>query len=61
MRVNCLYCGESISDEADRCPHCGAPSHYQKKGFRVGAKERFLLLFALFSAVTLILALLLPR
>ncbi|MEW8028705.1 MAG: protein nirD [Candidatus Thiodiazotropha sp.] len=61
MRVNCLYCGESIADDIDRCPHCGAPSHFQKKGFRVGGKGRFLILFALLSLATLVIALLLPR
>ncbi|MBV2139258.1 MAG: protein nirD [gamma proteobacterium symbiont of Ctena orbiculata] len=61
MPVNCLYCGESIAEETARCPHCGAPSHFQKKGFRVGARARFLILFVIFSLATLIVALLLPR
>ncbi|MEW8001198.1 MAG: zinc-ribbon domain-containing protein [Candidatus Thiodiazotropha sp.] len=61
MPVDCLYCGESIADDVERCPHCGAPSHFQKKGFRVGARGRFLILFVLFSLATLVVALLLPR
>ncbi|MEW8509181.1 MAG: protein nirD [Candidatus Thiodiazotropha sp.] len=61
MQVNCLYCGESFADDIKRCPHCGAPSHFQKRGFRMGGKQRFLILFVLFSMATLLIALLLPR
>ncbi|MET0110332.1 MAG: protein nirD [Candidatus Thiodiazotropha sp.] len=61
MQVNCLYCGESIADDIDHCPHCGAPSHYQKRGFRIGGREKFLIFFVVLSAATLIMALLLPR
>jgi hypothetical protein len=43
--VNCLYCGKRISDEASRCPHCGAVSHFQRKGYRFGTRLKFLLFF----------------
>lgn len=45
QQVNCLYCGKKIPDDTENCPHCGAVSHYQKRGYRAGAKQRFLLMF----------------
>jgi len=60
-QVNCLYCGEAIPDDTARCPACGAPSHFQRQGFRIGAKRRFVLLFALLTLTLLALAFWLPR
>jgi len=59
--VNCLYCGAIVPDESERCPVCGAPSHFQKRGFRLGAQSRFLLYFAVLAVASLVIALLLPR
>ena len=60
-QVNCLYCGERISDGADSCPVCGAASHFQKRGFRLGARKRFLRLFIVLVIFCLIVAFWLPR
>ena len=43
--VNCLYCGKKIPEDVAVCPHCGAVSHYQKSGYRAGARKKFVLLF----------------
>ncbi|RLW66327.1 MAG: protein nirD [gamma proteobacterium symbiont of Stewartia floridana] len=43
--VNCLYCGKKIADDRAECPHCGAVSHYQKRGFRSGARNKFIIFF----------------
>jgi len=59
--VNCLYCGKSLSDEAATCAACGAPSHFQKQGFRLGGRRRFLLFFVMLSLACLLIALWLPR
>jgi predicted nucleic acid-binding Zn ribbon protein len=60
-QVDCLYCGRSIPDDAAVCPGCGAPSHFQRRGHRPGARRRFLLWFGLLAAGCLALALWLPR
>ena len=26
--INCPECGNSISDKAEKCPHCGVPAKY---------------------------------
>ncbi|MEJ1298397.1 MAG: zinc-ribbon domain-containing protein [Candidatus Sedimenticola sp. (ex Thyasira tokunagai)] len=44
-QVNCLYCGKKIPDDTAACPHCGAVSHYQKRGYRSGTKRKFVLFF----------------
>jgi len=56
-RVSCIYCGETIADDVAVCPACGAPSHYQERGFRMGARGRFILTFLLLSLATLSIAL----
>jgi hypothetical protein len=43
------------------CPHCGGVSHFQKRGYRHGARARFILMFTIVAIVTLLLALWLPR
>ncbi len=60
-RVRCLYCGRTIADDQARCPHCDAPSHYQQRGFRFGARQRFVMFFVVLAVVVLGLALWLPR
>jgi len=60
-RVNCLYCGELVGDDLARCPHCGAPSHFQQRGWRLGARRRFVVFFVLFALLVLAIALWLPR
>lgn len=60
-QVNCLYCGESIPDDAPRCPACNAVSHFQKRGFRYAARKRFVLAFTGLAFVVLVLAFWLPR
>ena len=57
-RVNCLYCGRKIGDDLDTCPHCGAVSHDQKKGYRAGARR---LLFLALTLACLFLIFWLPR
>ncbi|HHH39227.1 MAG TPA: protein nirD [Sedimenticola sp.] len=59
--VECLYCGKRIPEDAARCPHCGAVSHFQKKGYRVGARGRFILLFAILVLASLFFMVWLPR
>ena len=54
-QVNCLYCGQRISDDQARCPHCGAASHFQSRGYRLGARSRFILLFSLLVLVVFVL------
>lgn len=60
-KVNCLYCGAAIPDDQAACPSCGAPSHFQKRGFRTGARARFVLFFILLSVASLLIAFWLPR
>ena len=60
-RVSCIYCGETIPDDVAECPACGAPSHFQRKGFRKGVQGRFMLVFLLLALASLCLALWLPR
>lgn len=59
--VSCLYCGRRIPDDRARCPHCGAVSHFQRRGYRFGARTRFLVFFLLLTLSVLLLALWLPR
>lgn len=59
--VNCLYCGKKISDEVSECPHCGAISHYQKRGYLAGAKKKFVLWFLVLVVVCVVAMLWLPR
>ena len=33
--INCEECGNSISDKAKVCPHCGYPNKGKGKGFAV--------------------------
>lgn len=60
-KVTCLYCGKNIPGDVAECPHCGAISHYQKKGYRAGARRYFFILFVALSVVCFFFMLWLPR
>jgi predicted nucleic acid-binding Zn ribbon protein len=60
-QVNCLYCGKKIPDDVAECPHCGAVSHFQQKGYRAGARLRFILYCIGVSVICIFFALWLPR
>ncbi len=59
-QVECLYCGAKVPADRAHCPHCGAVSHFQQKGYRAGARRRFLVWLLLLSAFCLAMALWLP-
>jgi hypothetical protein len=59
--VNCLYCGKRIADDVAHCPSCGALSHFQRKGFRYGARLKFLLFFITLAILCGIFIFWLPR
>lgn len=59
--VKCLYCGKKIPEDAAQCPHCGAVSHFQKKGYRAGARRKFVLLFIALVVICAFFILWLPR
>lgn len=59
--VKCLYCGKDIPEDSEACPHCQAPSHFQRRGMRFGARRRFILLFVLLVIFVFTMAFLLPR
>jgi predicted nucleic acid-binding Zn ribbon protein len=59
--VNCLYCGKKIPDDVANCPHCGGVSHDQKRGYRAGARKRFLLMWIGVAIFCIFFALYLPR
>jgi len=61
MPVKCLYCGGDIPGDSSHCPHCGAVSHFQEKGYRAGVRRRFLIWLAILAAVSLFMVLWLPR
>ena len=39
--IKCPECGESISDKAEKCPHCGLPAKYFKQRQEVQEKIDF--------------------
>ncbi len=59
--VNCLYCGKKIAEDVAECPYCGAVSHFQKKGYRAGARKKFVLLFIALTIFCLFFIFWLPR
>ncbi|MES9879552.1 MAG: protein nirD [Sedimenticola sp.] len=61
QQVNCLYCGKNIPDDVANCPHCGAVSHHQKRGYRAGVKTRFVLFFIALVIFCFFFILWLPR
>ena len=60
-QVNCLYCGKKIPADVAHCPHCGAVSHFQEKGYRAGARRRFVIWFIALVIVCGLMILWLPR
>ncbi|MCG8427292.1 MAG: hypothetical protein MI754_08060 [Chromatiales bacterium] len=61
QEVSCLYCGKKIPNDTANCPHCGAVSHFQERGYRSGAIKRFIILFLIVAISSLFFALYLPR
>ena len=59
--VACLYCGKKIADDIAECPHCGAVSHYQKRGYRAGARGKFVMFFIALVIFCLFFIFWLPR
>ena len=60
-QVNCLYCGKQIAADVAHCPYCGAVSHFQEKGYRAGARKRFVLWFVALVVFCLLMVFWLPR
>ncbi|HIE56325.1 MAG TPA: protein nirD [Chromatiaceae bacterium] len=60
-RVKCLYCGKAIPQDVSHCPHCGAVSHFQQKGYRAGVRNRFMIWLLVLTLVSFFLILWLPR
>ncbi len=60
-QVNCLYCGKKIPADVAHCPHCGAVSHFQEKGYRAGVRRRFVVWFIALVIVCGLMILWLPR
>lgn len=58
--VRCLYCGRDIPDHHPACMHCGAPSHFQKRG-RLDVRRKFLIYFVVLSVLVLLIAFIAPR
>lgn len=59
-RVKCLYCGGSLEDTLERCPHCGAPSHFVRLAAQ-RRQRRFVLAFIAVALFCLLMILVLPR
>jgi len=59
--TQCIYCGEHFSDDQPACPHCGAPSHYQRRGERPAVQRRFRWFVILLAIACLFFILWLPR
>jgi predicted nucleic acid-binding Zn ribbon protein len=60
-KVDCIYCGARIPDDRAQCPQCGAPSHFQQRGYRHGTRRKFYLLFTIFTLAVIAVAFWLPR
>jgi len=59
--VRCLYCGVDVPADADRCPGCDAPSHFQRSGAGDARRRRFYIFFVVVVAVCAIGIIVLPR
>ncbi|PLY14168.1 MAG: protein nirD [Sedimenticola sp.] len=59
--VDCLYCGNRIPNDSAHCPHCGAVSHFQERGYRSGVRKRFIIFFIGLVLFCLFFAFYLPR
>jgi hypothetical protein len=60
-RVKCLYCGKEISADVAHCPHCGAVSHFQEKGYRAGVRGKFVIWFVILLIFCAVMIAWLPR
>ncbi len=60
-QVNCLYCGKRIPADTSHCPHCGAVSHFQEKGYRAGVRKRFVIWFIVLVIFCGLMIVWLPR
>ncbi|HHH13462.1 MAG TPA: protein nirD [Thiolapillus brandeum] len=60
-QVKCLYCGANVPADSSHCPGCGAVSHFQRKGYRAGARRRFLVWLLLLTIFSIFMAFWLPR
>lgn len=60
-QVKCLYCGKNIPADSARCPECGAVSHFQERGYRVGVRGKFIAWFIVLVILSMIMVLWLPR
>jgi len=56
-----MYCGATVPDDAPECPKCGAPAHFQRRGPRVRAIRRFLVLFVIVVIGSFIAVFVAPR
>ena len=50
--IKCPFCGESVSSNADKCPHCG--NNPNKKPRRKWKKKDYIILFSIIGAVVAI-------
>ncbi|MEH6813063.1 MAG: zinc ribbon domain-containing protein, partial [Motiliproteus sp.] len=60
-QVNCLYCGNAISDGAEQCPHCGKASHFKKKKTTLLSVKQFYVMFAALVVLSGFLIVWFPR
>lgn len=59
--VRCIYCGESIPEHMENCPHCNSPSHFQVMGKNSRTQKRFIRYFILLVVFLAIMIIWLPR
>jgi len=59
--VKCLYCGKEVPGDVSHCPHCGAVSHFQQKGYRAGMRRKFILWLVVLTLFSAAMILWLPR
>ncbi len=58
--VRCLYCGRDVPDDLPACPHCGAPSHFQRRN-RLDVRRKFVIYFVVLTVLVLAIAFWAPR
>lgn len=52
MLIKCSECGAEVSNQANKCPKCGAPTAQKKSGIAIiGAVIFFLLAFVFFGGM----------
>ncbi len=60
-QVNCLYCGKSVPDDSENCPHCGKRSHFKKKGSLSMTTRQFYYFFVAIALICAFLIFWFPR